>query len=100
MKKLRLAVITIGVLMGLSQPASAIDCGVTLTNLFAGDSGVLIVYSTGGNAFMSSSDVNFKQVFSILTAALISNKTPIAVRISGSSCTATGQTLLGVWWNL
>jgi hypothetical protein len=65
--------------------------------MFAGDNGMTIVYSTGGNAYMAASDPNFKQVFALITAARLSEKVVI-IRLGGaSSCTEGGQTLIGVW---
>ena len=86
-------------LAGISGANAVTNCVVTPSNVYAGDDGWFYVYYTnGGSSRIFNTDQDFKQVFALVTTALVTDR-DITVRYAGNSilCNATGQDLYAVY---
>lgn len=85
-------------LLGFPKPAQAVytECPVTLSSFAVGEGGLNVGYTNGGSSFMTSSDDSYREILSLITELMVSKKTNITVRYTGSSgvsCNATSQRL-------
>jgi hypothetical protein len=75
------------------------DCTVTPSYVYAGDDGWFYVYYTnGGSSRLVNTDQDFKQVFALVTTAIVTDRN-ITVRYAGNgiACTAAGQDIYAVF---
>jgi hypothetical protein len=100
MKIINKCLLALGLWLAWISGANAVtDCTVTPSHVYAGDDGWFYVYYTNsGSSRIFNTDQDFKQVFALVTTAIVTDR-DITVRYAGNSisCTAAGQDIYAVF---
>jgi hypothetical protein len=73
-----------------------VECALTPTKFFVGDSILWVNYQEGGVGTIAQSDPDFKPVFAVIVTAITTQKSVLVRYPDGASCTSQ-QDIQGIW---